>query len=223
MDFHTRDRYRHAVEQVAKRSELAESEVARKAIDLAAAGAAAGSDSRGAHVGFHLIDHGRRELEKLAHVRRSPGMIAGRALRRHSLTAYLFIISLAAIILSALFCLWLWRHGNHKTAWVAAPLVLLCASQFGVGFANWLTTLLVRPRAIPRMDFTSGIPSANRTLVAVPTMLSSAAGVEELLEGLEVRYLANRDEHLHFALLTDLRDASQRIPACRRRSDSDCA
>ena len=45
-------------------------------------------------------------------------------------------------------------------------------------------------------------------------MLSSAVGVEELLEGLEVRYLANRDEHLHFALLTDLRDASQEsLPA----------
>ena len=157
MDFHTRDRYRHAVEQVAKRSELAESEVARKAIDLAAAGAADGSDSRGAHVGFHLIDHGRRELEKLAHVRRSPGMIAGRALPLP------FADGLSLHHLPrrdhphAPFCLWLWRHGNHKTAWAAAPLVLLCASQFGVGFANWLTTLLVRPRAIPRMDFTSGI------------------------------------------------------------------
>src|SRR4030095_15987729 len=35
MDFATRDYYRHAVEQIAKRGELSEDEVARKAVDLA--------------------------------------------------------------------------------------------------------------------------------------------------------------------------------------------
>jgi cellobiose phosphorylase len=44
-------------------------------------------------------------------------------------------------------------------------------------------------------------------------MLSSPAVVEELLEGLEVRYLANRDDSLHFALLTDLEDAAQEVLA----------
>ena len=39
-------------------------------------------------------------------------------------------------------------------------------------------------------------------------MLTSAAGIEHLLEGLEVRYLANRDPCLHFALLTDFVDAA---------------
>ena len=58
------------------------------------------------------------------------------------------------------------------------------------------------------MDFEQGIPPEHRTLVAVPTMLTSAAGIEHLLEGLEVRYLANRDPCLHFALLTDFVDAA---------------
>ncbi len=34
---------------------------------------------------------------------------------------------------------------------------------------------------------------------------------QELLENLEVRYLANRDENLHFALLTDFRDAKTEV------------
>ena len=34
-------------------------------------------------------------------------------------------------------------------------------------------------------------------------MLTSAPAVEELVEALEVRFLANRDEQLHFGLLTD--------------------
>ena len=48
-------------------------------------------------------------------------------------------------------------------------------------------------------------------MVVVPTMLSSPEAIADLLEGLEVRYLANRDENLHFALLTDLLDAPQEV------------
>ena len=39
-------------------------------------------------------------------------------------------------------------------------------------------------------------------------MLTSAENFEDLVEALEVRFLANRDNHLHFGLLTDFQDAS---------------
>ena len=48
-------------------------------------------------------------------------------------------------------------------------------------------------------------------MVVVPTMLLNAAATDDLLEQLEIRYLANRDSNLHFALLTDLRDAPQAV------------
>ncbi len=81
MDFATRDRYRHAVERIAKASRLSEGEVARKAIQLAHDGAAsamanagtpggAGGD-RAAHVGYYLIDKGVPQLERAAEVRLS--------------------------------------------------------------------------------------------------------------------------------------------------------
>ena len=46
-------------------------------------------------------------------------------------------------------------------------------------------------------------------MVVVPTILSSVEGIDDLLETLEIHHLANRDPHLHFALLTDLRDAAE--------------
>jgi len=52
------------------------------------------------------------------------------------------------------------------------------------------------------MDFSAGIAAEARTLVVVPTMLTSDRDVEDLIEALEVRFLANRDAHLHFGLLT---------------------
>src|SRR5208337_2532019 len=52
-----------------------------------------------------------------------------------------------------------------------------------------------------------GIPPEHRALVVVPTFLVSAQNVEDLIEALEVRFLANRDDNLHFGLLTDFKDA----------------
>ena len=74
---------------------------------------------------------------------------------------------------------------------------------------NWLATLLATPHPLPRMDFSEGIPPESRTLAVIPTMLTSAQNIEDLVEALEVRFLANRDENLHFGLLTDFRDAHE--------------
>ena len=78
-----------------------------------------------------------------------------------------------------------------------------------MALVNWLATLLATPHPLPRMDFSKGIPPESRTLVVVPTMLTSAQNIEDLIEALEVRFLANRDDNLHFGLLTDFRDAAE--------------
>ncbi|MBK8490877.1 MAG: hypothetical protein IPL49_08315 [Saprospirales bacterium] len=59
------------------------------------------------------------------------------------------------------------------------------------------------------MDFAKKIPAEFRTLVVIPAMLTNAETVEDLVEALEVRYLANRNDNLHFGLLTDFTDAAQ--------------
>src|SRR4029077_4612334 len=62
MDFATRDRYRHAVEQLARSSPVSEIEVARRAI--ARARAAPGDSPRQRDPGYHLIGRGRGALER---------------------------------------------------------------------------------------------------------------------------------------------------------------
>ncbi len=44
-------------------------------------------------------------------------------------------------------------------------------------------------------------------MVVIPTLFSSEEGVRELLERLEVHFLANQDDHIYFALLGDFVDA----------------
>ena len=207
MDFATRDHYRHAVEDIAKKGRLNEREVARKAVDFAHAASAGG---RAAHVGYFLIAAGRPELEREAHVRAGSAERLRRLARRVPLLLYLGAIALITALLAGV--LLNEALGAGWPAWAVLPLAVLAipvASQLGVALTNWLATLLVTPRPLPRMDFSEGIPPQSRTLVVVPTMLSSAAGVESLLEALEVRFLANRDAHVLFGLLTDFLDAAE--------------
>lgn len=211
MDFATRDRYRHVVEQIAKSSRLSESEVARKAIQLVHEGTAKnGSDDRAAHVGFYLIDKGLPQLQRMAMVRLSPAMVLRRMSGRFPLLFYLGPITLMTAIVAGSFLAT--AHASGMRGWLLALtgiLSLVCASQLAVALVNWLTTVLATPHLLPRMDFSKGIPPESRALAVIPTLLTSAQDIENLAEALEVRFLANRDENLHFALLTDFRDARE--------------
>ena len=211
MDFATRDRYRHVVEEIAKSSRRSESEVAREAIRLAREAAAKDdSDDRAAHVGFYLIDKGLPQLERTAEVRRSTPEALRRLSRRFPLLLYLGTITLITAIFTG--SLLAKAHASGYQDWLLALIgfpLLLGASHLAVALVNWLATLLATPHLLPRMDFSGGIPPESRTLAVIPTMLTSAQNIEDLVEALEVRFLANRDENLHFGLLTDFRDAPE--------------
>ena len=138
MDFATRDRYRHAVELLAKHSGLSESEVAQRAIHLAADSARQkGPDDRTAHVGFHLIDRGQPALGRLVKVRWPWRMFAGRTIRHFPLTFYAGGIGLLTLLATAWFLQQIRTVDLPRGLFVAATLVfLLCASQPAVALMN---------------------------------------------------------------------------------------
>jgi cyclic beta-1,2-glucan synthetase len=211
MDFATRDRYRHAVEALARHSQLPEVDVVGRAIALAADSARLkGHTGRAAHVGYYLIDKGQPVLERETHARWPWRTLAERCILRCPLAFYaggIASLTLLATLAAVQQARVLEVHG---WALVAFTLVfLLCGSQLAVALMNWLSSLLVRPRRLPRLDYSSGIAPDCRTMVVVPTMLTNGEGVERLIENLEIHYLANQDPNLHFALLTDFRDSPE--------------
>ena len=213
MDFATRDRYRHAIEFLARHSKLSEEEAARRAIQLAADSARhKGANNRAAHVGFHLIDKGRPMLERVVKVRWPWRTTLERSIHRFPLTFYAGGVGLITLLAVSEFIHQARTFDVQGWKLIMSGLVfLLCASQLAVGLMNWLSTLLVKPRLLPRLDYSSGIAAECRTMVVVPTMLTSVEGADRLVETLEIHYLANRDQHIHFALLTDFRDAAAEI------------
>ena len=211
MDFATRDSYRHIIEEIAKNSPLSEEEVAQNAIQLAEGHTLNMScEDRKAHVGFYLIDNGLKQLEELAKKKNSVFSVLKKIGHRVPLLIYTGSIVLMTVILTTGLLVKAYALGLHGWRFgLTGILFLLCTSQLAVSLTNWLSTLLIIPKPLPKMDFSKGIPPEFRTLVVIPAMLNNTQNIHELIETLEVRFLANRDENLHFSLVTDFQDSEK--------------
>ena len=64
MDFRSRDRYRHAVEELAEPTGEGQLLLALKSVERARQAHVRTPDARDAHVGYHLIGGGRRQFER---------------------------------------------------------------------------------------------------------------------------------------------------------------
>jgi len=208
MDFLSRDRYRQAVEDLSDGTGESQLRVALRTVESARQAAEGGATGRAVHVGHHLIGRGHADLE--TDVAYRPRLV--RRVRRfvfaHAVSAYLGAISALTAGLLGLGFLYARQHGASPwpLAWVAL-LLLLPASEVATAIVQSLCARLAPPRRLPRLDFLGGVPESARTMVVVPTLLTSLARVAELLEHLEVLALGNLDRHVHFALLSDFTDA----------------
>ncbi|HUH29918.1 MAG TPA: glucoamylase family protein, partial [Rhodanobacter sp.] len=207
MDFATRDHYRHVVEMLARRHRLPELQVALGAIACCHADAPAVGGNR-RHVGYYLVDRGRRALEQRLGVRPPLGVRWRRRVKETPLPIYLGLLAVLTLAFAGPLLQAAAGAGvpGWVTAMIAVPAVVL-ASQLGLSLLNWFATLIVAPELLSRMDYSGGIPASARTLVVVPSMVAKPQDIEDLVEALEVRFLGNRDSNLHFALLTDFTDA----------------
>ncbi|WP_445370803.1 GH36-type glycosyl hydrolase domain-containing protein [Methylomonas sp. HW2-6] len=211
MDFLTRDRYRHAIEELAKHAPASEVEIARRAVaEAQIAKDQACRDARQTEPGYYLIGAGRYAFEaKLAY--RPP--IKQRLLRsyvRHAAWAYVGSVGLLTLLLLALPLSVSAASGVN-----ALQLGLLClvlafpASDIAVGLINHFILAGLPPNHLPRLELKQGVPEALSTFVVVPTMFFSANGVLQQVEQMEIRYLANPDGAVSFAVLSDWADADQ--------------
>jgi cyclic beta-1,2-glucan synthetase len=210
MDFESRDVYRQRLEDLAAHSGMEETEIARRAIALARSARQTHSGQqvteRRSHVGYYLVESGKKLLEEQINYRPPPFRVVETLILAHPVAFYLGgILFATAMVMSFLL------NGAGIPAPVLAALLflLLPATECAVGVMNELTTLLVAPRPLPRLDFSKGIPAECTTMVVVPTLLLSQEHTRRIVEELEIRYLANRDANLHFALLTDPPDSSR--------------
>ena len=214
-DFATRDRYRHAIEELARGSAHSELEVAGFALSLALEASerrlpdAASESDRLEDIGYYLISGGRLKLEGVVGFRVKPGKWFARAYRAAALPGYLGTVALVTALIVAIAYLAFSPPVTTVERVLLIVLVLIPASDLGLALVNQYVTATFRPRLLPKLELKDGVPSNLRTVIAVPTLLTSVEGLTEELERLEVRYLANSSGDLRFVLLTDFVDAAQ--------------
>jgi len=218
MDFATRDRYRHAIERVSKGAKKSELEIAQAVLELAQAARKANEDAAHSHVGYFLIDSGITRLEQHVGYRPRMGERVFRAIERHATTAYLGTLSLVSLLfITLLVAAMVYSGAGIVITIIGAVLALIPTSDLIVSVLNWDVTHILPPRLLPKLDLSKGIPAEGCTMVVVPVILLDESTVATLIDKLEIAYLANRDEHLYFALLGDFADAaSEQLPDDKR-------
>lgn len=209
MDFSTRDEYRHAIERIAKKSTASEKDIAELVIATATKHATDKENIMG-HVGYYLVGKGVKQIEQAVKMHSSFAEAS-----RKFVNSNPFFVFTGSIVLITAMVSWIFISRAHAEGlyhwWLAGFAVLLAItiSQFAISFVNWIITITARPALLPQMDFSKAVPDEYRSMVVIPTLITSSANISDLVEGLEVRFLANRDANISFALLTDFKDANE--------------
>ncbi len=204
MDFASRDTYRHAIEELSRGSGRTELGVARAAL----ARIAEAEDEREADPGFYLIRGGRREFEHALGFSPTLRQRVRRVFVGAATPGYLGTLLLATAGILAVPLYVAAAHMSHAALAAFGLLALVPASDLAVALLNRVVTSIVTPRLLPRLEWTTGVPSEFRTMVAVPTLLTGVTDVEDQIERLHVHYLANAGGDVRFALVSDWVDAA---------------
>ena len=190
------------------------------------------------HVGEYLLGKGRAALEQRIGYQPNAKTALKRWVFLHANAFYLSSILLLTILLLMALSLAarlpellrvvplsldnsLWGvalyTGGVPVQWIAVFLIasalLIPVLTVATSLVNWLITLMIRPRILPKLDFKDEIPNPFQTLVVVPAMITSREEIDSLAHQLELHYLRNPEPGLLFALLTDFSDAeSESLP-----------
>ncbi|NOS73127.1 MAG: phosphorylase [Methyloglobulus sp.] len=211
MDFLTRDRYRHAIEDLAKKSPHSELEIANRLIKKCKQlNDTAITNARLQEPGFYLIDAGRYAFEKEINYQSSFKQWLLRAYISHAGIAYVGSFILLTMLLLMIPLRESLASGlNGLQLFLLSVFVVFPASDIAIGLLNRFIIGNLPPRHLPRLALKDGVPQMLSTFVVVPTMFTTIAGVREQIDQMEIRYLSNPDNNVRFALLSDWVDAEQ--------------
>ena len=208
MDFESRDYYRHKIEKISKDAKLSESFIAKKAVECASKCQSDAEYMK--HIGYYLIDDGLDTLKSKLGVK-SKGIKRIKAfMRKNRVKCYIGTILSGTVILDALLCCISFKMDMKPEWWryvISAVFIIIPCSEIIISMLNWSINHLTLPRFIPKLELVNGIKDECKTIVVIPTLISSEKKVHDIVNDMEVYYLANTEKNLYFALLGDFKDS----------------
>ena len=210
MDFPTRDRYRAAIEDLSRGSGHAELDVARSAVLIASQG----SSARERDPGYYLIARGRPAFAKTLGYRAPWATWLDRTAEAAGIRGYIAGTALVTAVILAWPLLALSAGGSGiRTLAVLALLGLIPAIDAAIALVNASIARRLGAERLPALELRGGVPPELRTLVVIPTLLTTRESVATDVDHLEIHHLASLDGDIHFALLSDWTDADSQDAA----------
>ena len=168
------------------------------------------------HIGYYLIENGINKLyEKLEYTNKKKKTPQAKT------KIYITTIEILTIILSAILSYILnLKIKNTGLAVISFILFLIPSSEVIIQIIQAILSKTVKPKLIPKMDFSNGIDEDNTTMVVIPTIVKSKEKVVEMFKKLEVYYLANKSPNLYFTLLGDCSESNMQEEKIRYRGNS---
>ena len=196
MDDKTKEYYRTRIKEISKKTKISEIYITKKALEMAKK---SNIESKSAHIGYYFIDKGINELYDVLQYKASRQMSS-----KDKTKAYLLgIISFSFLISIAISCF-------TKLNLLSFILFLIPSSEIAIQIVQYILSKVVKPKLIPKIDYSNGIDEEHKTMVVIPTILKSKEKVQELMEKLEVFYLANKSDNIYFTLLGDCSESNKR-------------
>ena len=194
MDYKTKEDYRNKIKQISEKTKISEIYIANKILEMARI--YQGKNRKKTHIGYYLIEDGKAELLKELGIK----IIS----KEQKAKRYIFSINLISILLTILFVIRFNYISKNVVISIASGIILYVPiSQMFMQVLNYILSKKVKPKLMPKLDFSKGIPEKYSTFIVIPTIINSKDKVKELFEKLEVYYLANKSENIYFALLGD--------------------
>ncbi len=207
MDYTTKEYYRNKVKEISRKVKLSEIYISQKALELASNVYEKEGETKRAHIGYYLIDDGIKQLYEALQISHKKNI--------NKVGLYISVISIISLILTVILSIstivgadvgapfWRPKMLNVITVIIEFILILIPATEAVIKIIQTILNKTVKPKLIPKMDFSKGIPEEYITMVVIPTVLDSGEKTKALLEKLEVFYLANKSENIYFTLLGD--------------------
>lgn len=210
MSEETLKQYRDKICEIAKELEVSEKYICSQIVELCEQGKGIKE-----HCGYYIFSEGIKELYLAIETKKKCKYDDKNSLNK-KLAKYLTPIWFFTILSTLVFS-WYITKGVVINQYIAFAICVLITiipiSQVFVYLADKLILKNVKPRVLPGLDFEDEIPKEYATMVIIPTLITSANRVKELVTNLEEIYLTNKQENIYFALLGDCSESDEESTA----------
>lgn len=203
MDYKTKDYYRQKIKEISKKTKISELYITKKLLELAHNGK---SNSKKQHIGYYLFGKNVKVLYKKIGAK-IPNLIDEKQKVKLYISSIVFLTMLFSILIMSRYYIKIPKIFSI----IGVILLIIPVSEIVIQLIQYILGKFVKPKLIPKLNFSEGIDKQNSTMVVIPTILTDKEKVQELMRKLEVFYLANKSENLYFCLLGDATESKRKI------------